>query len=210
MNQQRIMLGAGGHARVLLDELSRTGISCDGIVDPNRDVGTEVSGVPVIANQELAPQMRFQGALLVNGVGMIPGKLARLELARKMAEEGREAEQVISGSSTISPTASLHSGVQILTKAVVNCDATIGRDAVINTAALVEHDVLIGARAWVSPGAVICGGVEIGEEAYIGAGAIILQGLKVGSQAVVGAGSVVTKSVGSREKVVPKISFNRN
>ena len=204
---KRIMLGAGGHARVLLDEMRRAGLTCNGIIDPDRKINTRISGVLVVGNYESEPE--FQEALLINGIGMLPGKSARVALARRMMKEGRPFEQVISQVSFVSPTASLSPGVQVLAGAVVNCDTIVGRDVVINTRAVVEHDVSIGDRTWISPGAIICGGVDIGEETFVGAGAIVLQGMKIGARAVIGAGTVITKQVKNAEKVISDIKCAR-
>ena len=206
-NAKRIMLGAGGHARVLLDEMRRGGWLCDGIIDPGQPIHTKISGVPVIGNQESKTEL--QGARLINGVGMLPGKPARLLLARKIMQEGWKIEQIISHSSSVSSTATLGPGAQVLAGAVVNSDALVGRDVVINTSSVVEHDVSIGDRTWISPGAIICGGVDIGEDVFVGAGAIVLQGVKIGARAVIGAGTVITKPVKSSEKVVSDVGCVR-
>ena len=58
-----IGLGAGGHAKVVIDILRLTGLyELIGLLDPKRPLwGTLVEGVPVLGNDELLPELRGQG-----------------------------------------------------------------------------------------------------------------------------------------------------
>lgn len=83
----------------------------------------------------------------------------------------------------------------ILPGAIIQANAHVMENVIINTGAIIEHDCLIGKHCHIAPNATICGSVTIGNLTHIGAGAVVLQGLKIGSNCVVGAGSVVTKDM---------------
>ena len=72
-----IVVGGGGHASVLLDELSISGHKVLGVVDPNLSVGTKVLYSKVLGNDEYLVQYSSTQIQLVNGIGALPGKKAR-------------------------------------------------------------------------------------------------------------------------------------
>jgi len=79
--------------------------------------------------------------------------------------------------------------------AVVNVDAVLGIQCIVNTGAIVEHDDLLEEGVEVSPGAVLCGRVECGDYCWFGAGSTVLPRTKLSSDAIVAAGAVVAKHV---------------
>ena len=85
--------------------------------------------------------------------------------------------------------------VQVMALAVINANAHVGDNTIINTGAIVEHDCKIGKHCHVAPGVVLCGGVVVGDLSHIGAGSVVLQNITVGTGCVVAAGSVVTRDV---------------
>lgn len=189
-----IVLGAGGHARVLIDALHASGASVIACLDPDRSLwGRELDGVPIPGGEELLDSYRPDSIKLVNGVG---GPLRRRIFARWTARDYR-FPALVSPAAYCSGSAILEEGAQVLTRAVVHPGARVGRNVVINTAAVLEHDCEIGDDAFVAPGVVFCGQARVGRGAMIGAGAVILPGIEIGDEAVVGAGAVVTRDVPS-------------
>lgn len=202
-----ILIGAGGHARVVLENLrGRRGLRILGFTDSNRSLwGKTIDGVKILGGDERLAAYPPGSVRLINGVGAASDSGPRRRVFSALKEQG------YSFLALVSPTAAVPSGwkgaegSQILTRAVVHPGAEIGLNAVVNTAAVVEHDCVIGAHAFIGPGAILCGAAAVGEGAFIGAGAVLLPGVKVGAGAVIGAGAVVTKDVasGSRAAGVP-------
>lgn len=178
------VLGAGGHAKVVVEALNSSGVRPYACLD--KDGERSLGG--------LSPR----SVALANGVGDGPTRRRIFEAFRA---KGFRFPVVAAASSIIARSASLGEGAQVLTRAVVHPAALIGENAVINTAAIVEHDCVVGDHAFVGPGAVLCGEVVIGMGAFIGAGAVILPGVRVGADAVVGAGAVATRDVAAGVKV---------
>jgi UDP-perosamine 4-acetyltransferase len=191
-----IGLGAGGHAKVLIDILRHMGgFEIVGLLDPNC-VGASVSGVPVLSGDELLPRLRAEGiAKAFIGVGGVGDNTLRIKLFEKVQVAGFTLINAIHPAAVLAPSVQLGEGITIMAGAIVNPDTRIGDNVIINTGAIVEHDCEIAAHAHISPGAVLCGGVRVGMGAHIGAGATVRQYVTVGEGALVGAGAVVIKDV---------------
>jgi sugar O-acyltransferase (sialic acid O-acetyltransferase NeuD family) len=187
-----IVLGAGGHARVLLETLRASGANVLGCLDPDRSLWkTKIEGVKILGGEELLDSYRPNSISLVNGVGG-PG---RRKVFARWTARGYRFPALTASSAIVASSAVLEDGVQVLTRAVVHPGASVGRNAVINTSAVIEHDCVIGDDAFIAPGVVLCGQVRIGRGAMIGAGAVVVPGVAIGDEAVVGAGSVVTRDI---------------
>lgn len=194
-----VIVGAGGHARVVLDCLRRAGrFEVAGFLDP-RCVGQSIEGVPVLGGDELLAKLPSEGiGLAIIGIGSIGDN----SLRRRLFEQGRAAGlqfvNAVHPSAVVADSVVLGSGVAIMAGAVVNAGTMLGDNSIVNTGAIVEHDCVVAAHAQIAPGAVLCGGASIGIAAHVGAGATILQGVTIGDSAVIGAGSVVLADVAAR------------
>lgn len=192
-----IGLGAGGHARSLLEAL-RSGGRHEVVAlldDDPAKVGTDMLGVPVVAASELE---RFRadgvGHAFVGVGGVRTAQVRRATLVR-LREAGFELPAIVHATAAVSPWAQLGAGAQVLAGSVVNAAAVLGDGAIVNTAAVVEHDCVVGMSAHVAPRAVLGGHVTVGEGAHVGMGAVVVEGLAVGAGAFVAAGAVVTVDV---------------
>jgi UDP-perosamine 4-acetyltransferase len=188
-----VVLGAGGHGRVIIEALRACGREVAGCLDPR--AGAAEAGVPVLGGDEWLATPAARGVEIAVGVGANPDTAPRKRLHELAASHGAAFCRVVAPGAWVSPTARLGAGAQILTGAVVHAGARIGAGAVVNTGAVVEHDASVGDHAFLSPRAVLCGAASVGELAFIGAGAIVLPGVRVGRRAVVPAGAVARRDV---------------
>lgn len=195
MNKPVLLLGAGGHARVIIDLLHQQQISIIGLVAPKRVDAPEFNDIEQFLYDD--DVFRFDAAEveLVNAIGSMPNDNSlRRRLYDRFKHAGYVFHQIQAPSAIVSQFATIHQGVQILPGCIVNaCD--ILENTIINTGAIIEHDVKIGRHCHIAPGAVICGDVVIADGVHVGAGATIIQGVEVSKGAIIGAGSVVTKNV---------------
>lgn len=189
-----VILGGGGHARVLIDCLRMGGaMKPAAILDPNRDLwGKQIDDVPVLGDDEELPRLLEQD-IRAFAVGL--GQGPRAHLFERTLQMGFRPVSAIHPRAVVSARASIDDGAQIFACAVVNAGAVLGKNVIVNTAAVVEHDCVIGDHVHVSCNACLAGGVQVEAGAFVGAGSTIRQGLKIGALAVVGAGAVVTKDV---------------
>ncbi len=195
-----MLLGAGGHARVLLSTLL-SGVPVIGFADPG-GAPSELLGVQHLGGDEAVLAHDPGQILLVNGVGSA-GKIAnRLRVYEYFRTRGYAFASVIHPSAVIAPERELRDGVQVMAGAILQTGCIVEEDCIINTGARVDHDCIVRAHAHVAPGAVLSGGVEVGARAHIGAGAVVIQGVRIGDDSVVGAGAVVLSDVPALSTVV--------
>jgi UDP-perosamine 4-acetyltransferase len=192
MSSRIVVLGAGGHARVVIDALQCAGADVSGIVAPAP--AEPVLGVTWLGTDEslLAGAERPR---LANGIGSVDASPTRAALFDRFVAAGFTFVNVIHPSATVARSARLGAGVQILAGAVVQPGAILGTNVIVNTRASVDHDCVVGDHAHIAPGATVSGDVTIGTGAHVGAGATVLQGRAIGARAVVGAGAVVDRDV---------------
>lgn len=189
-------MGAGGHARVLLDILIRQGHKIVGITSANpHDFMCRILEIPVIGSDKLIFNYRTDSVLLVNGLGMMPGKNTRCQLYEYFKGQGYTFAQVIHPSAIISSDIKILEGVQIMAGAIIQTGAVIAENTIINTRVVVDHDSFIDKHVHLATGATVAGGVSIGEGTFVGAGATIIQGIKIGAHCVVAAGAVVVRDL---------------
>ncbi|MEO5338004.1 MAG: NeuD/PglB/VioB family sugar acetyltransferase [Magnetospirillum sp. WYHS-4] len=197
-----LIVGGGGHAKVVIDALRAAGAAERlGVIDEDRALaGGSVLGVPVLGGDAEGPAARAAGfGFFVIGVG------ANNDLRRRLFERalswGIEPLSVIHPAAVVAPSATLGPGTVAFAGVVVNAEARVGSNAIVNTGAIVEHDCRVGDHVHVAPGARLLGGVSVGDLASIGAGAVIKHGVAIGAGAIVGAGAVVLEDVMSGIRV---------
>lgn len=200
-----IGLGAGGHAKVIIDALHLSGeFDIIGLLDSNQDLwNTQVLGVPVLGNDKLLTALSQQGVKMAFiGLGGAGNNAARKLLYEKARDHGFCAVRTIHPQSIVSSWASIGCGPTILAGAVVNAAAQLGDNVIVNTGAIVEHDCSIGHHVHIATGARLASTVRIGNGSHIGAGATIRQSINIGEEAIVGAGAVVIRDVPDHTTVV--------
>lgn len=193
-----VLIGAGGHAKVVADLILRVGsYEIVGFLDDDPATwGRTILGLPVLGGHERLPALRAEGA--ARCLVAVGDNRARLALAEQAAALGYSFPVAIHPRATVAPSARLGPGTVVAAAAVVNPEAVVGNHAIINTGAIVEHDNRLGEGVHISPGAVLCGGVTVGDHGHVGAGARVIPGVCVGSDCVIGAGAVVIRDLPDR------------
>lgn len=203
MNKPIIIIGAGGHARVLMSVLKTAEREIIGILDSdNLLIGQTVDGICILGNDDKISHYANNSIELVNGIGSIAVTDKRKDVYMKFKNSGYVFACVMHPSAMIMSHVRLEEGVQIMAGAIVQTGCVIGENTIVNTGAVIDHECKIGAHVHIASGAVLSGWVEIGDMTHIGAGATIIQGIKIGDKAIVGAGAVVIRDVPRGSKVV--------
>lgn len=191
-----LVIGAGGHAKVLVGALLRLGLPIRGLLDadPARH-GGKLLGQPVLGGDEQLEGADPSGLLLVNGLGSVALPLARQRLFERLSAKGYRFASVIDPAAFVSPDVELAEGVQVMAGAVVQPGCRLGDNCIVNSRASLDHDCSIGAHSHVAPGVVLSGEVRLGAGSHIGAGAVVIQGRSIGAGCLVAAGAVVVRDV---------------
>jgi UDP-perosamine 4-acetyltransferase len=195
-----ILIGSGGHARVILGVLRLMGKDVAGLLtlDANR-VGSDIFSAPIIGTDgkfSLDPAEVH----IINAVGNRAsregsGLRMRADVTARYEAEGFSFARVIAPNANIMPEVGLAAGAQVMAGATLQPGASVGAQSIINTNATIDHDVTIGEHAHIAPGAILCGGVTVGDLTHVGAGAVVIQGITIGRNCVIGAGVTVRKDV---------------
>ena len=202
MNKKIILLGAGGHAKVLLEILHACGTKVDGILDRTCDkVGGELLGVPLVGTDGDLARFSPENTVLVNGLGSVDVPDQRAQLYVENSSKGYAFLKVLHPKAIVSPLASLGEGVQVLAGANIGPGVKIGRNAIVNSLANVDHDCEIGEHCHLAPGVVCSGAVKVGACSHIGTGAVLVQGVSLGERVMVAAGATVVGDINSGARV---------
>lgn len=191
-----IIIGAGGHAKVLIDALKLLGAPILGISEQNLAMlNTELLGFPIICNDAELKKYPPESVTLVNGIGGIKDTALRREVFTRFKMWGYAFSQVIHPAAVISADAALAEGVQVMAGAIIQAGVRVAENAVINTKTSVDHDCHIGSHVHLAPGVTVCGNVKIGDSVHVGSGSTIIQGIIVGPHSLIGAGTLVQRNV---------------
>jgi sugar O-acyltransferase (sialic acid O-acetyltransferase NeuD family) len=197
VNRKKLLvIGAGGHARVVLDLLSTLAIQPVGALDDDSSrIGQEIFGVAVLGtDSDIAkfPATEFE---LVNAIGSENLPNIRQKIFEKFKLLGYSFQTLIHPSAVISKRVEIGEGCQIMAGATIQVGAKIGRNVLVNTKASIDHDCEIGDHCHIAPGATLSGTVKVGATTHIGTGVAVIQRIRIGSQVVVGAGSAVVRDL---------------
>lgn len=202
------VVGAGGHAKVVVDALLAAGVDAAhiNILDSNTELeGSMLLGLPVATHAGYAG---IGGCWFHVAIG--EGR-ARRNVFEQIAANGGRPLTVIHPRALVSPFAKIGQGAFIAANAVVGPNATIGDAVIVNHGAVIDHDCEVAAFAHVAPNATLGGGVYVGSEALVGAGANILPAVRIGDCAMIGAGAVVLNNVTAAHTCVgvPAVSLGK-
>jgi sugar O-acyltransferase (sialic acid O-acetyltransferase NeuD family) len=189
-----IIIGGGGHAKVLVSTLLLQQRKVLGFVDLKPTV-PPLLGLAHLGDDGVVFLHSPDQVRLVNGVGSIDSTVLHRTVYEKFRDRQYIFETVIHPSAVMAPDVQIGDAVQVMAGVVVQPGSRLGANAIINTGARVDHDCSIDAHAHIAPGVTLSGNVHIGEGTHIGAGSTVIQGVDVGAAALVGAGAVVIENV---------------
>ena len=193
-----IGLGAGGHAKVVIEILQLIGgYELIGLLDPKEELrGTDVAGIPVLGNEGRLPELYTQGVCWAFiGLGTVADTRPRRRLYEKARRHGFQIVQAIHPQAVIAPSVEIGHGPTIMASAVINAAAKLGDNVIVNTGAIIEHDCIIGDHVHIATGARLGSTVHVGEGTHVGLGVSIRQCISIGRHTVIGAGTVVVDDV---------------
>lgn len=183
--QELFVLGAGGHAKVVVAALRAGGRVPTGVLDEDPELlGSTVLGIPVTGRFDLLDHMEGVQAVIAIGSNRI-----RREIAKRY--EHITWVVVVHPSAVVHDTVRLGAGTVICAGAVLQPDAVVGEHVILNTGATVDHDCVLGDYVHVAPGVHLAGNVRLDEGTFLGVGASVVPGRRIGAWTTVGAGGVV-------------------
>ena len=201
-----IVIGSGGHARVLIETLRMLGRHVMSITDSASErLGQSINGIMIDGSDELVFEHDPNHIELVNAIGSVAVPEVRRRIYIKFASRGYRFTTVVHPSASVSPNARLAQGAQVMAGATVQSGVILGANTIVNTSASIDHDCSIGMHTHIAPGAILSGNVSVGQSCHIGTAASVIQMLNLGAFSFVAAGAVVTKDLprGAEVRGVP-------
>jgi sugar O-acyltransferase (sialic acid O-acetyltransferase NeuD family) len=197
-----VLLGAGGHAVVLLGLIRQLNLSLLGVCDPqlSKEDIKEWQGIPVLGDDNFLNNIDNGQVELVLGVGQTIGNKIRQSIYQRYTQQGFIFPALVHPKAFVDPSAKLGNGVQVMAGAIIQPNVIIEENVIVNTCASIDHDCLVGSHVHIAPGATVCGGVRIENGAFIGAGSIVVQEVSIGTDAIVTAGTVLKNSLSAHQK----------
>lgn len=182
-----ILVGAGGHGKVIADIALKNGYKNICFVDDNAK--REVLGFPIIGMLDDIESLNDGKTDFIISIG-------NNALRRQIAEKYRvNWVFIVHPSAQIAFGVKIGKGTVVMANAVINACAMVGEHCIVNTGAIVEHDNVIENYVHLSPNVTLGGTVNIGTLTHVGIGAIVKNNVEVCSSCVIGAGAVVVKNI---------------
>ena len=197
-----IVLGAGGHAQVVVDTLLSMHVPIIGYCAPDNSTSGILEGLDYLGDDNALGRISVDEVLLVNGLGSVATVENRAKLFNRFKSQGFHFASVIHPSVVIARGVDLGEGCQIMAGSVIQPGVQCGDNVIINTCSSVDHDSMVGVHTHIAIGARISGTVTIGEKVHVGAGSTIIQGVSIGNSCTLGAGTVVIRDIADNESVV--------
>lgn len=187
MFNRLVIVGAGGHGKVVADIALKNGYKDICFVDDNAT--GECLGYPIIGTSAVLERLDDLKTDFIIAVGN--------NEIRKRVAESHDVNWVslIHPSAQIGVNVKIGKGTVVMAGVVINACASIGQHCIINSCAVVEHDNILADYVHISPNTALGGTVHIGECAHIGIGATVKNNINVCSNCRIGAGAVVVKDI---------------
>jgi sugar O-acyltransferase (sialic acid O-acetyltransferase NeuD family) len=193
INPRLLILGAGGHGRVVADCARAIGRWSEiAFLDADWPERRAAGSWPVIGRDRDCELIAQTGDEFFVAVGQ---SATRRRLLSELLEAGLTVTSIRHPATIVSQDVEIGTGTVVVAGAIINIGSRIGSGCIINTGAIVDHDCYIADGVHVCPGARLAGHVTVGEDSWIGIGATIRQGISIGSNVTVGAGGVVVQNL---------------
>lgn len=186
MSKKVVIIGAGGHGKVIADIVLASGDSLLGFLDDK--ASGKIMGFEVLGKTDSFSE--FPDAYFVIAVG---NNKARKNISETIKDA--KIYTAVHPSASVSRFAEIGEGSVICAGSVIAPEAKIGAHCIINHGVDVDHECVIGDFTHISPNACVCGQCKIGECTHIGAGASVKNNIEICSDVILGAGAAAVKNI---------------
>ncbi len=193
MNRNLLIIGAGGHGRVVADAAYRSSSWQEiAFVDDKSPILESSGNFPVIGTLTDLKELQKEWPYAIVAIG---NNRLRLDLQKLLESMDYRIAVVIHPSAQVARDVRVADGSVLFANSVVNSGATLGHAVILNTSATIDHDCKIGNGVHISPGVHLGGSVVVGELSWLGIGASVVNNCTLGVDVTVGAGACVINDV---------------
>ena len=185
-----IIIGAGGHGRVIADIAQKSGkYKTISFLDDGD--AKETMGLPIIGRSSDVEKYVNTADIFV----AIGNSVVRGEFIERLLAMGANVPTLIHPSAIIGACVEIGAGTAIMAGAVINPCSKLGKGVILNTCSSIDHDCIIGDYCHIAVGVHVAGTVTLGDKVWLGAGATIKNNVSICADCVIGAGAVVVKDI---------------
>lgn len=196
MRPRLLIIGAGGHARVVISIARQMGTwDVAGVLareippKPEQIYGVPIIGTYLDANRLLQAEGWHHAALAVGD------NRERASHQSILTQLGFVFPVLLHPSALIEHNVTLGDGCVVCAGAILCVEVRIGYGSIVNTGAIVDHETQVGDHAHIAPGCRVAGRVNIGRGAMLGIGSSVREKISIGAGSLIGAGSVVVDDI---------------
>lgn len=186
LNKKVIIIGFGGHGRVISDIINSTSDELLGFLDDKQT--DSVYGCKYLG--KVCDCVKFDGCSFIIAIG---DNFLRQKISEKYS--GLNYYTAISPTAVISRSAQIGEGSCVMPNCVINSGARVGKHCIVNTSAIIEHDCIIEDFVHISPCAALAGTVTVGKNTHIGIGASVRNNISICGNCIIGAGGAVVQNI---------------
>jgi sugar O-acyltransferase (sialic acid O-acetyltransferase NeuD family) len=189
-----VVIGAGGHAKVVTDTAQMSGWQVIGFADDNPNA--KLFDLPYLGRPSQLELPTDVHVVIAIGSNQIRQKI-HAELLNRF-----NWATVIHPKAIISSRAVLNSGTVVFAGAVIQADTVVGHQCIVNSCASIDHDCQIADYCHVAPNTTLAGGVTLETGAFIGAGSVVTPNRRIGAWTTLGAGGVAIHDLAANQTFV--------
>lgn len=191
MKKNLIIIGAGGHGKVVADT-AKIMNKWENIYFLDNDTTLcNVVGIDVIGQASDWYNYIDDNDIFV----AIGDNTIRKKIISLLEENKANIATLIHPAAVIADKVTISYGSIVMAGTVINSSTEIGKGCIINTSSSIDHDNLIGEYVHISPGVHTAGNVSIGGLSWLGIGSTVSNNVKINEECIVGAGAVVVKDL---------------
>lgn len=196
MKNKIIIIGGGGHSKVVIDHVKRLGVyeilGYTDLIDKGLLLGVKYLGTDEVLSKIINTHKNCKAVI---GIGNVILSDKRFKIYSMLKQLGFELPVIISKNAIINEKVKIDEGTVVFDGVTINACSSIGKCTIINTGVIIEHDCQLGDFVHIATGAVLSGGVKVKNNSMIGSGATIIHDKTIGENCLIGSGSVVTKNL---------------
>lgn len=185
-----IIIGAGGHGRVIADIAQKLG-TYETISFLDDGDAKETMGLPIVGKTSDVEKYIDTADIFV----AIGNSKVRGDFIKRLLAMGANVPTLIHPSAIIGACVEIGKGSAIMAGAVINPCSKLGNGIILNTCSSIDHDCIIGDYCHIAVGVHVAGTVSLADTVFLGAGATIKNNVSICADCIIGAGAVVVKDV---------------
>lgn len=189
MAKEVIIIGSGGHAKVIADIVLKSGDILVGFLDDDESKQGKTIYLNYKVIGKISDCVNYTEKLFIVAIGNNDSR------ARIVEENDLRWYTAIHPQAIVADTVTIGEGTVVMAGVVINPDTNIGRHCIINTSCSIDHDNNIGDFVHISPGAHLAGTVSVGNKTWICAGVTVINNINIVSNVIVGAGATVIDDI---------------